>query len=317
MSRPFDGGGADRGGPGGRARAAHRDGEPAPKGAPAAGGVFAADWLRLREPVDHRSRAEALIVPLVREWRRRGWSRIVDLGSGAGSNMRYLAPRLPGPQRWTAIDHDADLLAGAVVPPEAGTPTAVQGDLEREGLRAIGAADLVAGAALLDLVSEAWLRAAAAECRRAGAGALFTTIYDGTIRWEEDGAVDVELAEADELIRDAVNAHQGRDKGLGTALGPAAGPAARRLFHAVGHRTRSRPSPWVLGPVDRPLVLELMAGWANAAREQEPRTALLVDRWMERRTRSVSSGDFQLTVGHLDVLALPVGSRPAPTEPRP
>lgn len=291
-------------------RPAHRDGSVARRAepgapAPAPDGVFEADWLRLREPVDHRSRAAGHLPALVEEWRRRGWSRIVDLGSGTGSNARYLAPRLPGPQQWTLVDHDPDLLARVAVPAEAGTPTVLRGDLDRDGLRAIRGADLVTGAALLDLVSEGWLRAAAAACRSAGAGALFTTIYDGTIDWEADGGEGTELAEADARVREAVNAHQVRDKGLGTALGPGAGGAAALVFGEVRYRTRSLPSPWILGPADRPLVLELMAGWARAAREQEPAAGALVDRWVEARTRSVAGGDFELTVGHTDVLALP------------
>ena len=84
---------------------------PTRSAAPDPDGVFGADWLRLREPVDHRSRAEGHLPVLAEEWRRRGWSRIVDLGSGTGSNARYLAPRLPGAQQWTLVDHDADLLA--------------------------------------------------------------------------------------------------------------------------------------------------------------------------------------------------------------
>src|SRR5690606_36978045 len=109
-----------------------------------------------------------------------------------------------------------------------------------------------------------------------------------TIRWEGDGPTDAERSEADERVREAVNAHQVRDKGLGTALGPGAGDAALRLFGAAGYRARSRPSPWVLGPADRPLVLALMDGWARAAREQEPDAAAVVDMWMEHRTRWVS-----------------------------
>ena len=36
-----------------------------------------------------------------------------DLGSGTGSMVRWLAPRLPGPQHWVLHDRDPDLLAAA------------------------------------------------------------------------------------------------------------------------------------------------------------------------------------------------------------
>ena len=56
--------------------------------------TFTADWLALREPVDHRSRADDLLNVLGTWWETAGGSRIADLGSGTGSNLRYLAPRL-------------------------------------------------------------------------------------------------------------------------------------------------------------------------------------------------------------------------------
>ena len=65
---------------------------------------FSAEWLALREPVDHRSRADELVPILCEEWQRCGWERIVDLGCGTGSNLRYLAPKLPGFQHWILVD---------------------------------------------------------------------------------------------------------------------------------------------------------------------------------------------------------------------
>ncbi|HYS27826.1 MAG TPA: class I SAM-dependent methyltransferase, partial [Vicinamibacterales bacterium] len=36
---------------------------------------------------------------------------VLDLATGTGSNIRYLVDRLPGRQRWLAVDRDATLLA--------------------------------------------------------------------------------------------------------------------------------------------------------------------------------------------------------------
>ena len=58
--------------------------------------TFTLDWLALREPVDHRSRSELALAGLRDWWRARRASRVVDLGCGTGSNLRYLAPRLAG-----------------------------------------------------------------------------------------------------------------------------------------------------------------------------------------------------------------------------
>ena len=288
---------------------------------------FSSEWLALREPVDHRARAPELLEPL-RAWcRAAGVERIVDLGSGTGSNVRYLAPQLfpePFPQgssgvRWLLVDHDAALvehaLARGVEPARGGTPAghaavvggrhtlrAIVGDLGTDGLREIAGADLVTAAALLDLVSEGWLDEMVEACRASGAAALFALSYDGRVRWDPMHPMDARVLEA-------VNAHQRLDKGLGPALGPYAAPRAEQLFREAGWRTRRAPSPWQLGPDDRPLVRLLLQGWAEAAIELRPSIAASVREWETDRTALLDGGgEFSVTVGHHDLLALPPGA---------
>jgi SAM-dependent methyltransferase len=278
--------------------------------------TFDPAWLALREPVDHRSRAGAAPSLLAPAWRAGGWSRVVDLGSGTGSNLRYLAPRLPGVRHWTLVDHDAGLLARAAAPDGAAVARVV-GDLAAAGLAAIGesGADLVTGSALLDLVSEDWLHALAASCRQSGCAALFALTYDGGIQWQA-AADDRRPADDpdDALVRRAVNSHQRRDKGLGPALGPLAGLTAETLFRAAGYRVWLLPSPWRLGPGDAVLAQALVDGWESAAAEQlgdapedgaDGAGAVRVRDWAARRRATIASGRFGLTVGHLDLLALP------------
>ena len=118
--------------------------------------TFDPAWLALREPVDHRSRAAAAASLLAAAWRRHGWSGVVDLGSGTGSNLRYVAPRLPGPQHWTLVDRDADLLGRASAPEGVERLACVTADLadsEPGAVLADSDAQVVTGSALLDLVS--------------------------------------------------------------------------------------------------------------------------------------------------------------------
>ena len=272
--------------------------------------TFDADWLALREPVDHRSRAEALLVPLCDAWRAHGWSRVLDLGSGTGSNVRYLTTRLPVGQEWVLVDHDSHHVAAlrrATTPTSVRSLTIVPGDLVHEGLAAIPHVDLVTASALLDLGSEDWLRRVVDACAATNRGAFFALSYDGEIRWGGGGGPAAPGGEDpdDALVRAAVNAHQTGDKGLGAALGPAAGPCAERLFRSAGYLTREVPSPWRLGAADVPLVHRLINGWAAAATEARPDLVGRIRVWADRRRATAANGRFTLNVGHRDLLALP------------
>lgn len=261
--------------------------------------TFDAAWLGLREEVDHQSRVVGLLPLLSEWWTATGRSTVLDLGCGTGSNLRYLEPKLPHPQSWTLVDHDDALLANIEAPSRDVAVNLVRGDLAGPGLAEVRRAHLVTASALLDLVSEAWLRDLVEACVSAGCGALFALTYDGTIEWSEcDDPMDA-------LVRDAVNAHQRRDKGLGPALGPTGGRIAEQLFQKRGYRTWLLPSAWRLGAKEVALVEALISGWADAAVEQLPAEADGVRAWADRRRAAVANGDVDLVVGHQDLLALP------------
>ena len=272
--------------------------------------TFDADWLSLREPADRRARDEKLPERLRAAWRRQGWSRVVDLGSGTGANLRYLAPRLPPGQQWTLVDHDprhVDRLRRLEAPPEVDAVTAVARDLAAEGLAVVEGADLVTASALLDLVSEPWLAGLVLRCVESACGAYFALTYDGEVQWMTDSAAGwrVDGDPDDGLVWRAVNRHQRGDKGFGPALGPAAAPLAARLFREAGYRTWLAESDWRLEAADGRLTDRLVEGWAGAAAGLRPKTADRVGAWAVRRRAALARGSFRVTVGHRDLLALP------------
>lgn len=268
---------------------------------------FSADWLTLREPADHVARAAALPRALAEQWGDDRGLRAVDLGAGAGSNVRYLMPRLPQVTHWTLVDHDAGLLAHAVARLEPGaraqgvtleTRTQDLSDLEAlplEGCR------LVTASALLDLAGPAWVAGCAARCRSVGADALFAITYDGRITCDP---VDPD----DARVRDLVNAHQRRPKDLvGAACGPDGTRRALAAFVAQGYGVHTVQSDWVLGPETSALQRPLVDGWAAAAIEQSPDDRALVEAWRARRMAQLTHGELRVRVGHHDLLAWGAG----------
>ena len=275
--------------------------------------TFDADWLALREPADRWARDRTLPERLCAAWRRRGWSRVVDLGSGTGANLKYLAPRLPPGQRWTLVDHDprhVDGLRHLEAPPEVDAVDALARDLAADGLAVVKGVNLVTASALLDLVSESWLGALVSRCADAGCGAYFALTYDGEVRWMTESAAGwrPDADPDDGLVRDAVNRHQRGDKGFGPALGPAAAPLAARLFRGAGYRTWLSASAWRLERAERRLTERLVDGWASAAADVRPDAADRVAAWGVRRRAALARGSFRVTVGHRDLLALPGGA---------
>ncbi|MEP7307518.1 MAG: class I SAM-dependent methyltransferase [Acidobacteriota bacterium] len=268
--------------------------------------VFSPDWLALREPADTNARSRRL-TSLVSGALPSGVVHALDLGTGTGANVRYLAERLPGRQDWLLVDADPRLIAEARRRSSFGIARVVDlvAEVDSPDLGIFSGRDLVTASALLDLVSARWLRGLAGKCRQVGAAVLFSLTYDGEIRCTPEEP-------EDEVIRDLVNRHQQTDKGFGPALGPTASGAAERCFAGLGYRVESEPSPWVLAPETREdvagraiaeLQRQLIDGWAEAASEMAPERLASIDSWRARRLAHVDANRSGLTVGHSDMAA--------------
>ncbi|TVQ41722.1 MAG: class I SAM-dependent methyltransferase [Wenzhouxiangella sp.] len=273
---------------------------------------FPADWLSLREPVDARSRSAELADILVRRWSSAQTLRVIDLGSGHGSNQRWLAPRLTQSQHWTLVDHDAQLLERALASelPRHIASKAEQIDLADWHLPTTTAPDLVTASALFDLASQETIEGLAAELAAAGAAGLFALTVDG--HWGLLDASGQPLSDGDtEQVRALFNRHQQGDKGLGQALGPAAAIALPQALAQAGMTVTTRPSPWLLAAGEQAgsdLARALVGGWAEAAIEQaqaEDRERHWIPAWRDSLKQALDQAQVGLEVGHIDVLALP------------
>jgi hypothetical protein len=264
-------------------------------------------WLALREGVDAEARSERLTRLVADATSVHDPLHVLDLATGTGSNIRYLANRLPARrQRWLGVDVSATLLtrlplrmpALAAAPPDSQIETRQMNLAALDDPGIFARRHLVTASALLDLVSEAWLQRLAAHCRAAGVpAALFTLTYDGRSSCAP-------FEPEDDVVRDLFNRHQRTDKGLGgIAAGPDAAGCAVRAFAGAGYRVDSEPSDWVLGADDSRLQRELIDGWARAATEIAPDQASTIAGWRRRRLEHLDAGRSRVIVGHQDVAA--------------
>lgn len=264
---------------------------------------FSADWLTLREPADLAARDPALLEAAVRFLSAHASPRVIDLGCGTGSTVRAMAPGLPPSQQWRLVDHDQSLLDRALGQlPQACARDAVQtvrADLERD-LEALLAApvELITLSAVLDLVSQAWIDRLVAAAARQRVGVYAALSYDGRTGCEPGDPVDANVLAA-------FNAHQRRDKGLGAALGPRAGEAAARAFQAAGFEVRTARADWSIDSRTPELQRQLLAGWVEAVAQTGCVAADTLAGWHARRLADVEHGRLRLSVGHVDLLALP------------
>jgi len=286
---------------------------------------FSAQWLALREPFDATARAHELVAALRERLSPPNGAplEVVDLGAGAGSNLRYLAPRLAGSQHWRLVDHDTVLLEAALARTEAWAqtlPARVRRDglaleLHAEGLdlrvetlnrslapasalRAlpIPAGALVSAAALLDLVSAEWLDTLIEHVGPSAKALLFALTYDGRTTCTPPDPEDAELLAL-------FNRHQTQDKGFGSALGPKAAAAAAAKLAAARYRVRTVTSDWRIGSREPEMQTALLDGWLAAALEIAPARARALRAWHARRSAHVAAGRSAIEVGHVDLVA--------------
>lgn len=276
---------------------------------------FSPSWLALREPADHRARDERLADRLADFLAAKERPLIVDLGCGAGSNLRALAPRLGPKQDWILVDYDPALLDAARERLTAWADEAwADGDalvLNRDGktirvqfrqadlsggLDAVlqPAPDCVTAAALFDLCSVDFINSAVQQIAQSGAAFLTVLTYDGQEEWTPPH-------EADHAVLSAFIVHQKTDKGFGVSAGPDAPRALRDAFTQAGYAVHEASTPWRLeAPRDRALMAELAQGIAQAAIETGRVTSDAANAWFSARVAAT-----QALIGHRDSLALP------------
>ncbi len=286
---------------------------------------FSADWLRQREPFDTAARDRDLVrrFAVALKLRQAGTLRIIDLAAGSGANFRVLAPLLNGDQAWSLVDHDPALLGAQSAEimrwalregwrcekPDAGVTVHSGATTWRAQAQTLDLAqalsqldfttcDAVTTTAFLDLVSADWVETFCDQLVRAQRPLFATLTVDGRRAWQPAHA-------ADAPIEKAFARHQTGDKGFGRALGSAATSHVAKRLAAAGYTVSTARSDWQIGVAHREMLRRMAEESVAVALETDPSVAACYADWLAQRAAQIDAGVLSLTIGHLDLLALP------------
>lgn len=247
---------------------------------------FSASWLALREPADHAARDSNLLKKAVSVAGKN--PIIMDLGCGTGSTVRAFESESENPVSWRLVDSDPELLA--VASESSPLASVYQNDLQNIDQLPWDGVSLVTASALLDLMTEQWLRMLVA---RVQVPIYFALSYDGRMSWEPANQTDLEITAS-------FNLHQQQDKGMGVALGPKATQVAMQILEQAGFDVLVAQSDWRIGPKDSELQQQLLSGIAEAASEIGNKDS---EHWLSDKLKNIDS--LNCVIGHKDILAIP------------
>ena len=268
------------------------------------------DWLALREPEDAAARSLDLAraaAALLTE----GPVSVHDLGSGTGSMMRWLAPLLPGPQRWFLHDWSTILTGQAMTQarPSDRDNSEISicgrtGNLIDLSAKDLVGASLVTASALLDVLTSPEIHTIVGACIAAEVPALFSLSVTGGVHFDPSD-------HRDAAFENAFNAHQLSDANGRRQLGRYGAPIASGLFAEAGWQVRQTTTQWRLDHHQSDLLGKWFCGWVDAAVEQEPQLRTEADRYRRDRLAQIELGELgelgglRVLVDHVDVLAWP------------
>ena len=276
---------------------------------------FSPEWLALREPADHAARNPQLLSAVGAHFSGKSSLHVLDLGCGAGSNLRGSYQAFPDRQHWTLVDLDETLLAATrgrlmgwadsahergeeLVLVKDGKTISVdtrQADLTKDLEWVLGwQPDLVTAAALFDLASKRWIERFVASLTSLRLPLYTVLTYDGREKWHPPHP-------ADAKILAAFRHHQRGDKGFGPSAGPDATDVLAEAFRKSGFAVSTGDSTWRLDAEHAGLIAALAGGACDAVLETGQVIPATVEDW--RRARQSAE---RAAIGHHDLWARPV-----------
>jgi SAM-dependent methyltransferase len=284
--------------------------------------MFNSDWLNERYRFDAEARNEWLEANCVNYFAYLPKLRLLDLGSGTGSNVRYYIEAFPQDQHWTCVEHDpklieasrqtiaADLRSRGYREEASGDALCFVGQGHRveidwcEGslldlaqLLPLASVDLVMANAVFDLFSERQFRQLALDLHKAGTPLLFTLNY-AHMAFQP-------ARPQDEQVIGWYDSHMLRPQSFGQAMGPAGGKKMETILREIGYEVQLAESIWDIRPHDQAM-LGFMLGFMEGAIGELPLSEAEQQSfaaWLQESRQRVQQSSLALAVHHWDLWA--------------
>jgi hypothetical protein len=260
------------------------------------------DWLVARVTADNAARAATLttLLPQLIDYLidpdlPDATVQIIDLGAGSGANQRWLAPRLPIPQRWLHVDHNPVISRSQPLPAETVIIDASVEALDQLLASSNGRRQLVTCSALLDVLTTEQITAVCQAAINHRVAAFFSLTVTGDLILDPPHP-------HDQLLSAAFNDHQRR----AGRVGPDASALTVELLGAAKFAVRIQDTPWQLTADSAPaFVDQLLTERLAAAVAQDPALVAAAADWLDLRRAQLAAGVLRIELAHCDILGLP------------
>tara|TARA_Y100000991_G_scaffold140176_1_gene105653 strand:+ start:692 stop:1480 length:789 start_codon:yes stop_codon:yes gene_type:complete len=257
---------------------------------------FQNKWLNLRETVDRNSRNKRILYLINKFFKNKKNIRIVDLGSGAGSNYRFLKSRLLNNQYWSFVDisHQStnyfkkNIKLSSKIKKTNFKIVDVINNLEKINFNDY---NLVTGSAFLDILPKTWFK----NFHKLNVDTeivYFALNYNGNFKF-------FPKHKDDKRILNIFNKDQKSDKGIGeVAVGPDCTELINKVFKRT-HKTYVLDSTW-----DVSKNYEFQIYFLNFCREIIQKNKLNFDDWLKFRLKSIKEKNSRFILNNTDFLAI-------------
>ena len=269
---------------------------------------FSSEWLALREQEDLLARNSTILECVIEHLKGEKRLNILDIGCGTGATMRALLPKFEQPQHWTLLDVDQELLARAqcLNEPLVSDPNYT---LETKNVNLTAGFEflnseysLVTATALLDLVSEAWIKEFAKALKHNNLSFYCSITPNNRIETDPKDNLD-------EKVISTFNTHRYSDKGFGMSLGGNAADFTIAQLQSLGYNVRSSSERWGNRHQNKSFRkifnTKLVEGISQAVNNTKLLDVSELKQWTDSRLSAIQNEGCEIWFEVIDFLAIP------------